>query len=76
MASATLTIPPPSEEPALSHADFNALKSEVVRAAGGMSREQLLDMADSLHSILRLRRPGRPVRDAAGWREPETRSFL
>lgn len=76
MTSATLTISTPSEEPALSHAAFNALKTEVVRASGGMSGQQLLDLADCLHSILRLRRPGRPVRDAAGWREPESRSFL
>jgi hypothetical protein len=36
---------------------YGALKTEVVRACSSLSSEQITDLADSLHAILRLRRP-------------------
>ena len=46
---------------------FAALKAEVIRAAVELSDEQLLDLTDALHSMIRLRRPGRPISHDAGW---------
>lgn len=47
--------------------NFTALKAEVIRAAVELSDEQLMELADTLHSMIRLRRPGRPISDDAGW---------
>lgn len=56
----------------LSPEHFTALKAEVIRAAVELSDEQLMTLADALHSMIRLRRPGRPISDDAGWMvEPE-----
>ncbi|WP_420480180.1 hypothetical protein [Brevundimonas sp. FT23028] len=46
---------------------FCALKAEVIRAAVELSDAQLMELSDALHSMLRLRRPGRPITDDAGW---------
>ncbi len=58
---------PTLEERHLSPEDFAALKAEVIRAAVELSDEQLMTLADTLHSMIRLRRPGRPISDDAGW---------
>ena len=54
---------------------YAALKTEVVRAAVELSDEQLLDLTDSLHSLMRLRRPGRPIGRPEGWLEAESPYF-
>lgn len=46
---------------------FEALKAEVMRAAVELSDAQVLELADGLHGLLRLRRPGRPISDPEGW---------
>ena len=63
-----------SDRQGASEAAYEALKAEVMRAASGLSCEQVMDLADALHCVLRLRRPGRPVR-CDGWRDAEGRSF-
>lgn len=35
---------------------FEALRDEVVSAAGRMTRQQILELADTLHDMLRARR--------------------
>ncbi|KQY80441.1 hypothetical protein [Brevundimonas sp. Root1423] len=55
--------------------NYAALKAEVLRAAVELSEEQLLDLTDAMHVILRLRRPGRAVRNPDGWVTDELRSF-
>lgn len=57
-----------------SEAAYEALKAEVMRAAASLSCEQVMDLADALHCVLRLRRPGRPVH-CDGWRNAEERRF-
>ncbi|RZJ03470.1 MAG: hypothetical protein EON89_11560 [Brevundimonas sp.] len=59
----------------LSSHDYSALKAEVMRAGVELSETQLLDLADSLHSLLRLRRPCRPISDPEGWIAPEPRTL-
>jgi len=59
----------------LDESRYEALKAQLMAATPALSREQLLDLTDALHAVIRLRRPGRPVGDAAGWVAPETRSF-
>jgi hypothetical protein len=54
---------------------FAALKAEVLRAAVELSDDQLLDLTDALHGVIRLRRPGRPIRHPDGWVTDELRSF-
>ena len=54
---------------------YAALKTEVVRAAVELSDEQLMDLADALHSVMRLRRPGRPIGRPEGWLEAESPYF-
>jgi hypothetical protein len=56
----------------LSTEDFSALKTEVVRAAVELSDEQLMDLTDALHSMMRLRRPSRPIGRPTGWLEEES----
>jgi hypothetical protein len=50
----------------LSPEGFAALRAEVARAAVELSDEQLMDLTDTLHGLMRLRRPappsGRPSR--------------
>lgn len=53
---------------------FDALVAEVTRAAVELSDQQVLDLADTLHGVLRDRRPNPPFGDRA-WLAPETRSF-
>jgi hypothetical protein len=54
---------------------FTALKAEVLRAAVELSDEQLSDMTESLHAMVRLRRPGRPIAHPEGWLAEEPRNF-
>ncbi len=56
-------------------AAYATLKTEVVRAAVELSDAQLMDLADSLHSLMRLRRPGRPIGRPEGWLEAESPYF-
>ena len=56
----------------LSTPAYAALKTEVVRAAVELSDEQLMELADALHSLMRLRRPGRPIGRPDGWLEAES----
>ncbi|HWW12533.1 MAG TPA: hypothetical protein VN018_08445 [Brevundimonas sp.] len=51
---------------------FTALKAEVIRAAVELSDEQLMALSDALHSMIRLRRPGRPISHVSGWLEEES----
>lgn len=60
--------------PGTSEAAYEALKAEIMRAATEMSCAQVIDLADALHCVLRLRRPGRPVR-RDGWRADEAKCF-
>ena len=55
---------------------FAALRTEIVRTGAVLSDEQLLDLADALHSMIRLRRPGRPIRRHDGWTADEPRAFV
>jgi hypothetical protein len=59
----------------LSSHDYSALKADVMRAGVELSEIQLLDLADSLHSLLRLRRPGRSISDPGGWIDQEPRTL-
>lgn len=54
---------------------YERVRAEVLRAAVELSDEQLLDVTDALHGVIRLRRPGRPVRNPSGWVDDELRSF-
>ncbi len=49
---------------------YCTLRGEVMRAAVELSDEQLIDLTEALHGMLRLRRPGRPISDPGGWVEP------
>lgn len=66
---------PGRTERCLDPENYAALKAEVLRAAVELSGEQLLDLTDAMHVILRLRRPGRAVRNPDGWVTDELRSF-
>ncbi|HEX8660926.1 MAG TPA: hypothetical protein VF686_03590 [Brevundimonas sp.] len=55
--------------------NYSALKAEVLRAAVELSDEQLMDLTDALHVVIRFRRPGRPIRNPDGWVTDELRSF-
>ena len=54
---------------------YEAMKAQLMAATPALSREQLMDLTDALHAVIRLRRPGRAVSDPTGWIAPETRSF-
>jgi len=54
---------------------YDQLRAEVLRAGVELSDAQLLDLTDALHGLMRLRRPGRPVRNPDGWVTDELRSF-
>jgi hypothetical protein len=54
---------------------YERVRAEVLRAAVELSEDQLLDLTDALHGVIRLRRPGRPVRNPDGWVDDEIRSF-
>ncbi len=60
----------------LTTADFAALKTEVLRAAVELSDDQLMDLTDALHSVMRLRRPSRPIGRPSGWLEEESPYIL
>jgi hypothetical protein len=54
---------------------YEALRAEVLRAAVELSDAQLMELTDTLHGVIRLRRPGRPLRNPDGWVTDELRSF-
>ena len=54
---------------------FAALRHEILRTGTLLSDEQLLDLADGLHSQIRLRRAGRPIRRPDAWLDDEPRAF-
>ena len=54
---------------------YEQLRAEVLRAAVELSEDQLVDLTEALHGVIRLRRPGRPVRNPDGWVTDELRSF-
>lgn len=54
---------------------FSALRTEILRTGADLSDEQLLDLTDALHSLIRLRRPGRPIRRHDAWVDGESRAF-
>lgn len=54
---------------------YDRLRAEVLRAAVELSEDQLLDLTDALHGVIRLRRPGRPLRNPDGWVTDELRNF-
>lgn len=54
---------------------YDQLRAEVLRAAVELSEDQLLDLTDALHGVIRLRRPGRPLRNPDGWVTDELRNF-
>jgi hypothetical protein len=66
---------PATADRRLSSGDFAALKTEIVRAAVELSDDQLMDLTDALHSMMRLRRPGRPIGRPTGWLEEESPYF-
>lgn len=55
---------------------FAALQAEVLRAAVELSDEQLMALTDALHSLRRLRRPGRPISRDAGWMLEDESPYL
>ncbi len=54
---------------------YENLRAEVLRAAVELSDDQLVDLTEALHGLIRLRRPGRPLRNPDGWVADELRSF-
>ena len=54
---------------------YETVRAEVLRAAVELSDEQLIDLTEALHGLIRLRRPGRPLRNPDGWVAEELRSF-
>ena len=54
---------------------YEQLKAEVLRAAVELSEGQLVDLTEALHGVIRLRRPGRPIRHPDGWVIDELRNF-
>lgn len=56
--------------------NFTALKAEVIRAAVELSDEQLMALTDALHSMIRLRRPGRPISHDSGWMVEDEPPYL
>lgn len=64
-----------SKERRLPTEAYDQLRAEVLRAAVELSEDQLIDLTDALHGVIRLRRPGRPLRNPDGWVTDELRSF-
>ena len=64
-----------SQERRLAPEAYDQLRAEVLRAAVELSEDQLVDLTEALHGVIRLRRPGRPVRNPDGWVTDELRSF-
>ena len=54
---------------------YENLRAEVLRAAVELSDDQLTDLTEALHGEIRLRRPGRPLRNPDGWVAEELNSF-
>lgn len=63
----------PSSTPRrLNAEDFEALRAEVIRAAVELSDDQLSELTDTLHGMIRLRRPGRNAVRFTGRLEEES----
>jgi hypothetical protein len=54
---------------------YDRLRAEILRAAVELSEDQLVELTDALHGLIRLRRPGRPLRNPDGWVTDELRNF-
>lgn len=54
---------------------FAALRTEILRTGAKLSDEQLLALAYALHSLIRRRRPGRPIRRPDARVEDQPRAF-
>jgi hypothetical protein len=54
---------------------YDQLRAEILRAAVELSEDQLVELTDALHGLIRLRRPGRPLRNPDGWVTDELRNF-
>lgn len=64
-----------SPESGLHPSHYAALRAEVVRTGAILTDDQLVDLADALQSLIRLRRPGRPIRRTDARAEIATRVF-
>lgn len=65
----------PLQQRQLADEAYDRVRAEILRVAVELSDEQLVDVTEALHSVIRLRRPGRPVRHPDGWVADELRSF-
>ena len=54
---------------------YAALRREILCTGALLSDDQLLDLANGLHSQIRLRRAGRPIRRPDAWLDDEPRAF-
>lgn len=63
------------DQEGLDESRYEALKAQLMAATPALSRDQLMDLTDALHAVIRLRRPGRAVGDITGWIAQETRNF-
>lgn len=63
---------PPRPQRRVNAEDFEALRAEVIRAAVELSDDQLSELTETLHGMIRLRRPPRPVGRPSGWLEAES----
>lgn len=59
----------------LALAAYEKVRADVLHAAVELSDDQLLELTDALHDLIRLRRPGRPGRHPDGWVVDELRRF-
>ena len=56
----------------LAASNFTALKAEMIRASVELSDDQLMELTDTLHSMIRLRRPSRNAPRFTGRLEEES----
>ena len=62
-------------EGGLQSSRYAVLRAEIVRAGESLTEAQLLDLADSLHGLIRLRRPHRSIRRPEAWIADEPQNF-
>lgn len=65
----------PLSERVLPETQFLALRRELLRVSTLMSCDQALDLADLLHTVIRMRKPCRPLHDLDRLFLDEARSF-
>ena len=63
---------PPRTQRRLGSEDFAALRAEVLRAAVELSDDQLVELTETLHGMIRLRHPPRPWGRPSGRLEEES----